>query len=1388
MVSVKHTFGASIFVLVALSAFLSAPSLQSQSLQSPQSRSAGSSALRTDRPSQAWLRRAFARLPLAFETNRGQAGKSVEFVARTSAYTLFLTQHGALLAPQRANSRSLLDLLGSGSVSLRSRMQRPLVPSQAPSHRNSPAHSPEVLQMRLVGSDPSAEAVGLDPVPSKTNYFIGKDPQEWHTNIPSYARVEYKGVYPGVDLVYHGDRGKLEYDFFIAPGADADSIELKLTTDSPDRSHPANGEPPLRIAANGDLVIGKDGEEVRFRRPAVYQVAQMRTEKNTGRASHSKASSREHYVDCRFVLKGRDRVGFRVGAYDRSRPLVIDPAIVYSTYLDGTPGQEGRGSTANSVAAFTDPTTGHVYAYVAGATSQADFPTVNAIQPVFAGPTTDFYQGDAFVTKFDPSAFGTGSVIWSTYLGGSGHDVANAIAVDSAGNTYVTGQTDSTDYPIMNAYQPTAKGQDAFVAKINADGSALLYSSYFGGSGDDSANAVAVDSTGNAYIAGSTRSADLPTVNPFQATLPNNNVGAPFVAIFDPTSAGTASLLYSTYLGGSDGDKYAAGTAQAIAVDASGSVHVGGYTTSNSFPIVNGFQAVPTGTAPGGYLSGGSGGAFYARLNPAAAGSAQLRYSTYLGGFHDEVSAIAVDTSGNAYLTGFTGSGLFPTTPGAYDTLPQPPGLYGGYFGPFIAKINPSQASSSSLVYSTLLPASQTSDDSRAAGIAVDTNGDAFAAGTASPGIPLVNPAMDSANGVFQSVDRGVTWTKLTQGLAEFPISALAVDTSTSPRTLYAANYGGVHATDAGVFASADGGLNWTEVFHMPSPTAPNWCANNTLAPCIFALAVDPTTPSNVYVGTSAGVFKSSDRGSTWSAFNSGLSSTAVQNVGALFFDRGTLYAGTWDGLYELGPGATTWTPTAQKEDVGSIAVDPSTSPHALYTAAQDSGAYKSTDGGNTWQPIGPSYAHFTSIEVDASTVPAKLYAYDKDDDNYYQSEVYESTDGGNTWNVLPDTVLSGIDPAANIVVDTTTTPSTVYVRDVANGIFKTTDGGNSWTPVLAMPIGAMAVDTTTANGSTPSTLYAATSNPNSNAFVVELDPTGSTLLFSTYLGGVSLDTFANGLAVAPSGNIFLTGRVSAPIFLSGPYSFPTVNAFQSSIGAASPCNCGSSFGAAFFVEFGSQPLPTSGSVTAQTLVQTGTLSVKFSTITGSTTNTAPTLTVTPLSSTATANFSLSDNLGAYDISTTATYSGSVTLCFQALTVNDQTTFDNLQILHVVDGMPQNITTSYDFATRTICGTVTSFSPFILVKGIVNQLKDLVRAVDESDVRKGIATSLDAKLENAEDAFDSASTNDKTTVCNLMGAFIDNVQAQSGQSLTLAEAESFTSAARQIEATLSCTQ
>jgi hypothetical protein len=314
--------------------------------------------------------------------------------------------------------------------------------------------------MKLRNANPAAKVTGQDELSGTSNYFIGNDPAKWRTKVPTYAKVKYEGIYPGIDLVYYGHQRELEYDFVLQPGANPQAIRLSIA-----------GVKQLRIE-HGDLVLRSAGGEVRLRRPYTYQEVN-----GTRREIHGG-----------YAMNSKNEVGFRLASYDRTRPLVIDPVLAYSTYLGGSADESSLGIAVDSAG----------NAYVAGGTTSSDFPTTPGAYQTTCAPC-----GVAFVTKLNADG---STLVYSTYLGGSnGGGSASGIAVDATGNAYVTGSTNSTDFPLVNPIQSTIGGGiDAFVTKINAAGSALVYSTYLGGAGDDRpAYGIAVGATGNAYVTGS---------------------------------------------------------------------------------------------------------------------------------------------------------------------------------------------------------------------------------------------------------------------------------------------------------------------------------------------------------------------------------------------------------------------------------------------------------------------------------------------------------------------------------------------------------------------------------------------------------------------------------------------------------------------------------------------------------------------------------------------------------------------------------------------------------------------------------------------------------------------------------------------------------------------
>jgi hypothetical protein len=504
---------------------------------------------------------------------------------------------------------------------------------------------------------------GLARLPGVVNDLRGADPDAWRAGIPTFERVRYAEAYPGVDIDFHGTRGALEYDFRVAAGADPSPISMDLS-----------GADSVRLGRRGDLIVREGTLRVRQQAPFAYQ----RTEGGTAP------------VRSAFSLDGRT-VSFELGRYDRSLPLVIDPLVlVYSTYLGGT-------DFDNAEAIAVDASGS---AYIAGLTASTDFDTVGPI----AG---DAPQADAFVAKLNPAG---SALVYSTYLGGDAVDGAAGIAVDATGSAYVTGETQSTNFPTVGAIEGDSGAADAFVAKLNPAGSALVYSTYLGGSLYESPFAIAVDGSGSAYVTGETLSPDFNTVAPIEGPSGQEDV---FVSKLNP--AGSA-LVYSTYLGGGAGDG-----ATGIAVDGSGAAFIAGLTGSTNFDTVGAIE----GDSP-------STDAFVAKLAPAGS---SLLYSTYLGGGASEIArGVAVDPAGAAYVTGHTDSTDFDTV-NAFEANSAATDV-------FVSKLNPA---GSSLAYSTYLGGSEID---RAEGIAVDGAGSAYLTGrTESEDFDELSPLSRHGNG-----------------------------------------------------------------------------------------------------------------------------------------------------------------------------------------------------------------------------------------------------------------------------------------------------------------------------------------------------------------------------------------------------------------------------------------------------------------------------------------------------------------------------------------------------------------------------------------------------------------------------------------------------------------
>ncbi|MCU1271411.1 MAG: uncharacterized protein JWN74_2705 [Acidobacteriaceae bacterium] len=656
--------------------------------------------------SSARLQASLARLPMSFEPNQGQTDTRVKFMARGNGYGLYLMSSEAVLT----------------------------LPQRSPTGLQQAA-----VEMQLAGANQQSEMVGTEQLAGHSNYFIGNDSSRWLRNIPQFGRVQYRGVYPGINLSFYGNQNRLEYDFEVSPGSDAQQIELNF-----------KGATNVSVVGNGDLVLGLEGRELRFQSPHIYQ----------------KSSAGVQTVAGSFVLRGKNSAGFEVGPYDRSRTLVIDPVLAFSSYLGGT-GNESctaiTGATAGFVPhcpAITVDSGGRIY--VAGATTSTG--TFSGVTPNITN-TTGGTQ-NVFISRISLSSSAgvtTSSLDYVTYLGGSTGatpvvQYPTGIGVDSGFNVYVAGTTNASNYPTTpSAYQTVTASlgnNHAFVSKIDPTGSFNLYSTYLSGGGVDTASNMALDSQGRVYVIGTTTSSNLQTTIGALQSAPNAT-NQFFFGKINPALNTVNSLQYLTYIGGGTPANGVV-VGGAVAVDASFNVYLAGgtnFTDMGTPPnpwIVNPYQAgaqgnldvwaaklnapsaniqqytlaygtyfggsgndvaygvasdgtdtyitgsttstnitVPTTTLPFQTANGlGASDAFVAKFGvPAVSGTTQgtvpLDYFSYLGGTAQDVGlGIAADTLGNAYVTGLT-AGSFHITPDAFQ------GNYGGgAFDAFVARLN----------------------------------------------------------------------------------------------------------------------------------------------------------------------------------------------------------------------------------------------------------------------------------------------------------------------------------------------------------------------------------------------------------------------------------------------------------------------------------------------------------------------------------------------------------------------------------------------------------------------------------------------------------------------------------------------------------------------------
>lgn len=738
---------------------------------------------------------------------------------------------------------------------------------------------------------------------------------------------------------------------------------------------------------------------------------------------------------------------------------------------------------------------------------------------------------------FDLGRYDSGSELvidpvlsYDAYLGGSLFDTVAGIAVDAAGSVYVAGTATSADFPVTpGAIQSTLRCArenctNVFVAKLNAAGTALDYSTYLGGNWFDQGLGITVDSSGSAYVTGSTGSSDFPiTPGAYQTVF--KSFGDVFVAKLN--HSGTA-LVYSTYLGGNNGER-----GQAIAIDSSGNACVAGDTFSRDFPTTaNALQPVyiPSSCIRGDGISDCSKG-FVTKLN---ADGTDVVFSTYLSGSsEDRCRGVAVDDADNIYVTGYTASADFPTTPGAFLVKAN---IFSSFVDDgFVTKLDPA---GSAFVYSTFIGGS--GRDSAHA-IAVDSSGNAYVTGsTSSTDFPVTPGSAQTANGsatAFKSTDGAGMWSASNLGIrSDSSVNKLVID-PVNPATLYA-------GTIMGFFKSTDAGSHWIVA------TLVDFGVASLVNISVSAIAIDPKNTSTLYVAGRAGFFpgnhlhKSTDGGNTWTrtSLTQRRSFTAINSIAIDPENTSTIYVATGQGfggdvdsaMFKSTDGGLTWDAASKGLPshfirVDAVAINP-VNTSTLYATVDQ--VYKSTNGGKKWKATGSGPGSGPVLVIDPLN-PSTIYAGG--------ATLYKSTNGGKKWRVANTGIPAGSHITA-LVIDPTNS-SILYAGTISSGIFKSADGGKNWrranNGLTSTFVVSLAIDP-----KSPATVYAGTSLSGDDAFVTKLDPAGSALVHSTYLGG-NIHDQGNAIAIDAAGNAYVTGHTTSN-------NFPTVNGFQGIRGGGS--------------------------------------------------------------------------------------------------------------------------------------------------------------------------------------------------------------------------------------------
>ena len=761
-----------------------------------------------------------------------------------------------------------------------------------------------VVKMKLVNSENNITAVGNNQREGYYNYFIGNDPNKWASYVPLYDNVELQGVYKNIDVKYYYDNGMLRYDYKAKPGADLSQIKLRF-----------DGQGSISISSNGELLLKTSIGEITNGKIYAYQM-EGETQKE---------------VSCKFEQKEDGTIGIKTDSYDANKEIIIDP-LVYSTFIGGNADDYG-----NSIKIDDKGNT-----YITGYTNSINYPTsTGAYQKIFSGGEN---LGDAFVTELNS----TGSdLIYSTFIGGKSDDVGTSIALDQTGNSYITGYTSSSDYPITDgAYQSvlgSVKG-NGFVTKLNATGSALVYSTYLGGGTQNLGNSIAVDVIGNAYITGSTGPGYPTTTGVYQNNFKGSN-GTNNAFVTKLNSSGS-DLIYSTYIGGDSSD---VGTS--IVIDGNGNAYITGNTHSPNYPTTGGAYQI---------ILNGNSNAFITKLN---SNGSTLVYSTYVGGDSSDIgNSIAVDASGNAYITGATYSSNYPTTVNAFQSMYT--GLTDGEV--FITKLN---SAGTNLIYSSFIGPGQGTS------IKIDINGNAILTGwTASSDYPITSSAFQDYLGYSNAVNAFLTEVNSSGNYLVYSTYiggtgddfAESIDIDNSNNAFITGSAFSSYPITGGAYQITDSVNECfvTKINFSPVVVNGQWEQTKGLnGRTVYCFAA---SGANLLAGTDNGIFLSTNNGSNWTASNTGLPNNTF--VSSFIVNGTDIFAGTNTGIYHSTNNGTTWTEDniglgGMDIGINALAIEPDGKGSVnLFAGTADGLLHLSTNNGAFWTDVNVSLASPVSV------------------------------------------------------------------------------------------------------------------------------------------------------------------------------------------------------------------------------------------------------------------------------------------------------------------------------------------------------------------------------------------------------------------------------------------